>query len=129
MKQEPTSLAIEAALGTEILAKTVNCQWHFWQSAKNHLKDINEHERETFRVMDNELCFASTANTYNKIASTMKNICECSNIINWWNWWDARKFHILPAFRGFNLPGLNLAETGNSMIKCHKPMSLAVAAW
>ena len=43
-------LAVEAALGTEILAKTVSCQWHFQQSAKNHLKDINEHERETFRV-------------------------------------------------------------------------------
>ena len=72
--------------------------------------------------MGNELCFASTANTY-KIASTMKNICECSNIINWWNWWDAHKFHTVPAFRGFNLPELNLAEAGNSMIKCHKPMS------
>ena len=78
--------------------------------------------------MANELCFSSTANTY-KIASTMKNICECSNIINSWNWWNAHKLHIVLAFRGFNHPGLNLAEAGNSMIKYHKPMSLAVAAW
>ena len=38
-------------------------------------------------------------------------------------------YSLLPAFQGFNLPGINLAEVGNSMIKCHKPMSLAVAAW
>ena len=122
-------LAIEAALGTEFLAKTISCQWHFRQCAKNHIKEINEHERETFRVMAYELCFASTVSTYDKISSTMRNICECNNLGNWWNWWDTRKFHIVPAFHRFNLPGIYLAEAGNSVIECHEPMSLAVAAW
>ena len=38
-------------------------------------------------------------------------------------------FHIVPAFRGFNLPGINLAEIGHSTMHVPVLMSLAVAAW
>ena len=31
-------LGIEAVLGKEFLAKTVSCQWHFHQCAKNNMK-------------------------------------------------------------------------------------------
>ena len=46
-------------------------------------------------------------------------------------WWEVRWFHIVPAFRGFNLSGLKLPEAGNASIrnKNRLPMSLAVAAW
>ena len=51
------------------------------------------------------------------------------HILNWWQWWDARKFHIVPAFRGFNISGLNLVETGHSMSKVKGKMWLSVATW
>ena len=79
--------------------------------------------------MINKLCQTSTANQYEKVSTCLQNICDCNNLSNWWNWWHARRYHIVPAYWGFNLPGLNLAEGGNSMIKTRKPMSLAVAAW
>ena len=122
-------LAIEAALGSEFIKKTVSCQWHFRQCANNQLKNVNEFERETFKDMINKLCQTSTANEYEKVSTCLQNICDRNNVSNWWNWWHARRYHIVPAYRGFNLPGLNLAEGGNSMIKTRKPMSLAVAAW
>ena len=38
-------------------------------------------------------------------------------------------FHIVPNFRGFNISGLNLAETGHSMLKVKGRMWLSVATW
>ena len=55
-------LAIEAALGSEFIKKTVSCQCHFYQCANNQLKNVNEFERETFKDMINKLCQTSTAN-------------------------------------------------------------------
>ena len=34
-----------------------------------------------------------------------------------WNWWKARQFHIVPEFRGFCVSGLNIAESGQSLVK------------
>ena len=40
-----------------------------------------------------------------------------SNLLDWFLWWDERRFHIVPAFHGFNLSGTNLAESGQSGMK------------
>ena len=63
------------------------------------------------------------------MSAALEAICQQSNLGEWWSWWHARCYHIVPAFQGFNLPGVNLAESGNSFIKCRQKMSLAVAAW
>ena len=36
---------------------------------------------------------------------------------------------MIPAFRGFKIPGLNLAETGHSMIKTKNKMWLSMATY
>ena len=69
-------LGIEAALGKEFLAKTVSCQWHFRQCAKNNMKKVNEHEKETFKSLFNELCYTSTAHHFEKVSSALEAICE-----------------------------------------------------
>ena len=33
------------------------------------------------------------------------------------DWWDARRYHVFAVFRGFALPGVNLAEIGNAAWK------------
>ena len=45
--------------------------------------------------------------------------------------WDERRFHIVPAYRGFNLSGTNLAESGQSGMKpkTRKKMKLVDAAY
>ena len=38
-------------------------------------------------------------------------------ITSWINWWDARKYHIFPAFRCLGYSNVTLAESGNSTLK------------
>lgn len=121
--------AIEASLGQHFLGRTVGCQWHFRRCAKAQIKHINVHEQETFKELYNSLCHTYTVNEYNTKRDTLAAICEKNGIGNWWAWWSARKYHIIPAFRGFNLPGVSYAESGNATIKSRYIMSLAVATW
>ena len=121
--------AISKVFGRKFLGHTVSCQWHFWQCAKCHVKDINVHEQETFISLFNEVCYALAANQFEKVSAALGNICVWNNIGNWWDWWHTRRFHIVPAYRGFNLPGINLAEIGHSTMWVPVLMSLAVAAW
>ena len=86
-------------------------------------------ERETFKEYVNKLCYCYTVADYKRIRAALENLSTRSNILNWWQWWDAWKFHIIPTFRGFNISGLNLAETGHSMLKVKGKMWLSVATW
>ena len=122
-------LAIAEALGEDFLGKTVSCQWHFHQCAKKNTPKVNVNEQETFKSLFNELCYTHTATQFECICNSMHAICECNGILNWWNWWHSQRFHIVPAFQGFNLPGINFAEIGHSSMATRTPMSLAVAAW
>ena len=86
-------------------------------------------ERETFKEYINKICYCYTVTDYKRISAALENLATRNNILNWWQWWDARKFHIVPTFRGFNISGLNLAETGHSMLKVKGRMWLSVATW
>ena len=121
-------IGIEAALGTEYLSKTVSCQWHFRQCAENHMKSVNEFGKATFSTLFNELCYCKTAHQFERVSAALGDICEHSNLSEWWSWWHVRHYHIVLTYSGFHLPGVNLAESGNSFIKCRQPMSLAEAA-
>ena len=74
--------AISKVFGREFLGHTVSCQWHFWQCAKCHVKDINVHEQETFKSLFNEVCYALTANQFEKVSAALGNIYVQNNIGN-----------------------------------------------
>ena len=63
------------------------------------------------------------------MSNSLENLCERNDIENWSSWWPVRHFHIVPAFQGFNISGLNLAELGHSTIKTRCIMPLTVATW
>ena len=86
-------------------------------------------ERETFKEYVNKICYCYTVTDYKRISTALENLAIRNNILNWWQWWDARIFHIVLGFRGFNISGLNLAETGHSMLKVKRKMWLSVATW
>ena len=67
-----------------------------------------------------------TTSEYECILTTLGAICERNGI---GNWWDCRKFHIVPTSRGFNQSGVNLPEAGHSTMRVCYKMSLTVAAW
>ena len=114
--------AIEKVLGKYFLARTVGCQWHFRRCASRHMRSINNDEQATFRLLVSQLCYTYTASEYEHISTTLQGLCERNGIGNWWNWWDCRKFHIVPAYRGFNLSGVNLAEAGHSTMRVRYKM-------
>ena len=64
-----------------------------------------------------------------QISGALQDICDGNDILHWWEWWEAWKFYIIPSFRGFKIPGLNLAETGHSMIKTKIKMCVSMATY
>ena len=60
---------------------------------------------------------APTRNEYEEVTRRLWNICADNNLLEWFLWWDERRFHIVHAYRGFNLSGTNLAESGQSGMK------------
>ena len=74
---------------------------------------------------------APTQDKYESVSRCLRAICEDNNLVDWFTWWDERQFHIIPAFRGFNLSGTNLAESGQSGMKplTRKKMKLVDAAY
>ena len=51
---------------------------------------------------------------YTNMSNALENSCKQNDTENSWSTWPVRHFHIVPAFWGFNISGLNLVETGHS---------------
>ena len=60
---------------------------------------------------------AVTKNAYEEYHMKLENICICSNVKSWIDFWHKRCSHFVRAFRGFFLPGVNLAEAGQAGMK------------
>ena len=48
---------------------------------------------------------AVTKNACEEYHIKLENICTCSNVKKWIDFWHKRHFHFVSAFRGFFLPG------------------------
>ena len=121
--------AIEEVYGEEFHCRVYSCQWHFKRCAEKQISKIKENERGSFRFYIDRICYAPTRNEYNQISEALRKICERANILNWWKWWDMRRYHIVPAFRGFDVGHSNLAEIGHSTMRRKTKLWLSVAAW
>ena len=123
--------AIKKVFGRRALDKTVTCQWHFLHNARLKKRFVKSKWKKGFYTLCKRLIKAPTRSEYESISALLKKICAESEILDWFLWWDERKFHIVPAFRGFNLSGLNLAESGQSGMKpkTRKKLKLVDAAY
>ena len=123
--------AIKEVYGTRGLNKTVTCQYHFLKCAKAKQRHVKEKWRKSFYKLCKRMVKAPTRSEYEALSNLIKKICAESGLLEWFMWWDDRKFHIIPAFRGFNLSGLNLAESGQSGMKpkTRKKLKLIDAAY
>ena len=86
---------------------------------------MKEDERKTFCKWLSDICNASTVSEYHMICNNIEKKVEQYKMEGWWRWWKVRRFHIVPALRGFDLPHMNLAEVGHSSMKRHRPMWLS----
>ena len=63
---------------------------------------------------------AVTKNAYEEYHTKLENICIHSNVKSWIDFWHKRHFHCVSAFRGFFLPGVNLAKAEQAGMKCQQ---------
>ena len=65
-----------------------------------------------------KMCSIATVGEYNEKKKWLDEIANIFPDIKLWiNWWDARKYHMFPAFRHFGYSNVTLAESGNSTLK------------
>ena len=55
---------------------------------------------------------AVSISEYTKIHNELEEMAHKYNCVKWLRFWHACHAHFVPAFWGFMLPGLNLAEPG-----------------
>ena len=123
--------AISRVFGRKGLERILGCQWHFLRSAQAKAKFVEVTKRESFIHLARHMVLAPTRDEYKASSRCLRAICEDNNLLDWFEWWDERRFHIVPAYRGFNLSGTNLAESGQSGMKpkTRKKMKLVDAAY
>ena len=79
---------------------------------------INKEDQDEFLKLANALVHkAVTKNAYEEYRTKLETICIRANCKSWCDFWHRRRFHFVSAFRGFLLPGVNLAEAGQAEIK------------
>ena len=97
------------------------------------LHHINKEDQDEFLKLANALVHkAVTKNAYEEYRTKLETICICTNCKSWCDFWHRRRFHFVSAFRGFFLPGVNLAEAGQAGMKRqqnHQLLSLVDAAY
>ena len=85
--------------------------------------------RDLFKSICYEICSVATMTEYNEKKKQLDEKANIfPNISQWLTWWDARKYHMFPAFRLFGYSNLTLAENGNYLLKCCTRLWLLEAA-
>ena len=63
---------------------------------------------------------AVTMIQYNDILAKLRTMCASSGYMKWLQFWHNRYVHFVP-FRGFFLPYMNIAESGQSGMRAQQP--------
>lgn len=111
-------LAISKVFGKDVAEKSVSCQWHFLRCARKRLGKVRTEDKNTFLHTAKELVNGAVSKSeYMRLNTIMEEICKRNDMKPWFEFWSKRKYHIVPAYRGYQLSGLNLAEAGQSGMK------------
>ena len=114
--------------GDAFMSRVVSCQWHFMECARRQLPYIDVNDKTTFMHYVRMICKAQTFAKYKLYSDGLEHICRKNKRLHWYNWWKVRRYHLVPALRGFGWMGSNWAEIGHSMMKRHTKVWLSVAA-
>ena len=111
--------ALQKVFGLDfVTSKVLSCQMHYKNDVHRVSFRISDSYRDLFKNICHEMCSVATIGEYNEkkkwldeIASILPHITSCIN------WWDARKYHMFPAFRCFGYSNVTLDESGNWTLK------------
>ena len=100
------------------LKKVVSCQMHFKADILKHMSKIGPSYREEFWKCACELCITPTESRYNEVIHLLYQFAEFyPEIKKVLDFYDARKYHLFPAFRRFGYSGVTIAESGWAKVK------------
>ena len=106
-------IAIGNVFGESMHKRSVSCQWHFLRCANKQLQKIPTSLHKRFKHLTQALVkTAVSISEYTKIHNELEEMAHKYNCVRWLRFWHAHHAHFIPAFCGFMLPGLNLAEPG-----------------
>ena len=122
--------AIRKVFGLEFAtSKVVSCQMHYKNDVNRASLKISDSYKDVFKNICHKMCSITTVAEYNDRKKWLEEIANIfPQITSWINWWDARKYHIFPAFRQLGYWNVTLAESGNSTLKWHTQLWLLEAA-
>ena len=83
---------------------------------------INASDRKKFQNLAYALAKdAVTKNEYFDILTKLKEVCTTNSCMKWLKFWHERHEHFVPAYHGFFLPSMNIAESGQSGMCAQQP--------
>ena len=62
-----------------------------------------------------------TKNEYFNLLTKLKEMCTTNSCMRWLKFWHERCKHFVPAYQGFFLPSMNIAESGQSGMCAQQP--------
>ena len=114
--------AVRAVLGQAMATRTWNCTWHCQQCAQRQSLKFPKHDRKIFLDLAKSLAKgAVTTIQYNNILCELRKMCTSTGQMKWLQFWHNRCEHFVLAFRGFFLPYMNIAESGQSSMRAQQP--------
>lgn len=109
--------------------KVISCQQHYKSNVNLVARQISYTYQHAFKDICFRMCNCATVAEYNTLKSDLdKYVAMFPNIRHWVDWWDARKYHVFPAFRRFGYSRVTLAESGHAMSRRTNQLWLLDAA-
>ena len=111
--------AIRKVFGLEFtMSKVVSCQMHYTNDVNRPSLKIGDSYKDVFKNICHKICSVTILAEYNDRKKQLEEIANIfPQITSWINWWDARKYHIFPAFRHLGYSNVTLTKSGNSTLK------------
>ena len=114
--------AVRAVLGQVMAARTWSCTWLYLRCAQRQSLKFPKDDRKIFLDLGKSLARdAVTTIQYNNIDCELRKMCTSIGWMKWLQFWHNRCEHFVPAFRGFFLPYMNIAESGQSSMRAQQP--------
>ena len=117
---------LKEAYGELVAAtKVKTCKFYFKNDARTKLSKVGDAYREEFLNIFKIFCKVATVPLYILWKSRLGDTATLFPALSSWiQWWDARKYHVFPAFRKFGFSKSKYAKMENAGLKCEHKMML-----
>ena len=112
---------VRAVLGQAMATRNLNCTWHYLRCAQRQSLKFPKDDRKILLDLATSLAKDAVTIQYNNILCELRKMCTSTGRMKWLQFWHNRCEHFVPAFRGFYLPYLNIAESGQSGMRAQQP--------